>query len=82
MGSIHLPKPVLLLTAVFSADPSAFEWVQKRAETHWGALALESETFSFETFTGYYAKTMGETLPKRLWVFEKQTHQAPLVGAA
>ena len=70
MGSIHFPKPVLLLMAVFSAVPSAFDWVRKRAETKWGALALESEPFAFEMFTNYYAKSMGKTLPKRLWVFE------------
>ena len=70
MGLIRFPQPVLLLTAVFSADASAFDWVRKRAEEHWGALALESEEFSFETFTDYYAKTMGNVLPKRLWAFE------------
>jgi hypothetical protein len=70
MGSIHFPKPVLLFMAVFSADASAFDWVRKRAATQWGALALESEPFPFETFTDYYASTMGETLPKRLWAFE------------
>jgi len=70
MGAIHSPKPVLLFMAVFSADPSAFAWVRKRAETKWGPLALESETFPFETFTDYYAKSMGERLPKRLWAFE------------
>jgi len=70
MGTIHSPKPVLLFMAVFSADPSAFDWVGKRAETKWGPLALESETFPFETFTDYYAKSMGVVLPKRLWAFE------------
>ena len=70
MGSIHFPKPVLLFMAVFSADPAAFGWTRKRAESQWGMLALESEPFSFETFTDYYAPTMGETLPKRLWAFE------------
>jgi hypothetical protein len=70
MGTIHCPKPVLLLMAVFSTDSSAFDWVRKRAEAQWGTLALESESFPFETFTDYYAQTMGETLPKRLWAFE------------
>jgi hypothetical protein len=70
MGSIRFPKPVLLFMAVFSAEPSAFDWVRKRAETEWGTLALESETFPFETFTDYYASTMGQKLPKRLWAFE------------
>ena len=70
MGLIHCPKPVLLFMAVFSFDTSAFDWVRKRAEVQWGPLVLESESFPFETFTDYYAQTMGETLPKRLWGFE------------
>ena len=70
MGAIRIPQPVLLFMAVFSPDASAFEWTQKHAEAQWGALALESETFPFETFTDYYAKTMGTMLPKRLWAFE------------
>ena len=69
MGVIHLPKPVLLFMAVFSADSSAFGWVRERAEAQWGTLALESEPFAFETFTDYYAPTMGTVLPKRLWTF-------------
>lgn len=70
MGEIRFPKPVLLFMAVFGSDSSAFDWVRQRAETQWGTLALESEPFPFETFTDYYAQTMGETLPKRLWAFE------------
>ena len=71
MGAIRSPHPVLLFMAVFSSDSSAFDWVRKRAEAEWGTLALESEPFSFETFTDYYAQAMGETLPKRLWAFER-----------
>ena len=56
--------------AVFSPDENAFDWVRSRAEIQWGTLALESETFPFETFTDYYAQSMGATLPKRLWAFE------------
>ena len=56
--------------AVFSPDASAFGWVRERAESTWGALALESDTFAVETFTDYYAKTMGQVLSKRLWAFE------------
>ena len=70
MGSIHFPKPVLLFMAVFSSDSSAFDWVRKRAENQWGTLKLESEPFPFETFTDYYAASMGPVLPKRLWAFE------------
>ena len=56
--------------AVFSVDAAAFDWVRKRAKDQWGTLALESKTFHFETFTDYYASTMGTTLPKRLWTFQ------------
>ena len=70
MGAIHLPKPVLLFMAVFSPVESAFDWVRKRTEAQWGTRVLESESFPFETFTDYYAPTMGKTLPKRLWAFE------------
>ena len=71
MGSIRLPKPVLLFMAVFSSDASAFDWVRQRAEAEWGSHALESEPFPFEMFTDYYAQTMGMVLPKRLWAFDK-----------
>jgi len=80
MGLIHFPKPVLLLMAVFSSDSSAFGWVRKRAEAQWGALALESEPFPFETFTDYYAQTMGPILPKRLWAFENLINPDALPG--
>jgi len=70
MGAIHPPQPVLLFMAVFTPDAAAFDWVRKRAEAQWGPVALESETFPFETFTDYYAQTMGPALPKRLWAFE------------
>ena len=70
MGSIRCPKPVLLLLAAFSPDESAFDWVKQKAEKQWGNMILESKTFPFETFTNYYAQTMGDTLPKKLWAFE------------
>ena len=70
MGTIRYPQPVMLFAAVFTPEESAFDWVRERAESQWGCLILESETFPFETFTDYYAATMGTTLPKRLWAFE------------
>ena len=71
MGSIRSPQPVLLFMAVFSSDSAAFDWVRQRADVPWGPLALESAPFPFETFTDYYAKSMGGALPKRLWAFKK-----------
>jgi len=70
MGLVRFPKPVLLFIAVFSPDNSAFGWVRKRAESQWGNIILESESFPFETFTDYYAESMGPVLPKRLCAFE------------
>jgi hypothetical protein len=69
MGQIHQPQPVLFFVAVFSSIDAAFTWAKQRTEELFGAIELESEQFPFEKFTGYYAPTMGEKLPKQLWAF-------------
>jgi hypothetical protein len=70
MGQIRQPSPVLLMMAVFSSLDSAFTWARQQAEDYFGTIILESEAFPFETFTDYYAPTMGQKLPKRLWAFQ------------
>ncbi|MDR1962512.1 MAG: DUF4416 family protein [Planctomycetaceae bacterium] len=71
MGQIHQPFPVLLFMAVFSSLDAAFPWARQQAEACFGPIELESEAFPFESFTDYYAPTMGKILPKRLWGFQQ-----------
>ena len=70
MGMIRSVKPVLLLIAAFGATPKALELGKARAVERFGAIAKESAPYRFDSFTSYYAKEMGDALPKRFWVFE------------
>ena len=71
MGEIRTPQPVLLLIATFAATEEAAELGRKRVEDAFGPIALESDVYRFDDFTSYYAKEMGDALPKRFWVFER-----------
>lgn len=70
MGAIRECKPVLLLIAAFAASEEAMQRGKELAEREFGPIALESKTYRFDDFTPYYAKEMGEALPKRFWVFQ------------
>jgi hypothetical protein len=61
MAGFRTHRPVLLITAVFSRYPDAFEWARECCERHWGPVALASERFAFVE-TPYYEKTMGPGL--------------------
>lgn len=80
MGEIKTPPGVLLFMAVFSSDDTAFPWSRERAESCFGPIQLESEAFPFDAFTSYYAATMGEILPKRLWAFRRLIDPSQLPG--
>lgn len=69
MGTIRPPSPVLLFLAVFGSSETAFEWTRRQSESAFGPVQLESGTIRFDTFTDYYAESMGAVLPKRLWAF-------------
>ena len=71
MGEIRTPQPVLLLIATFAATEEAAALGRKRVEDSFGPIALESDVYRFDDFTSYYAKEMGDALPKRFWVFER-----------
>ncbi|MCL2745242.1 MAG: DUF4416 family protein [Planctomycetaceae bacterium] len=78
MGDIKSPSPVLLFTAVFSAETAAFAWAKQNMEEKYGLIALESGLFHVEDFTDYYAATMGAVIPKQLWAFERLIAPAEL----
>lgn len=69
MGLIHVPEPVLPMTAVFTHYPEAIEWAKKKIEAHWGKIVLESEPFPFEQ-TQYYDASMGPHLRKIFFAME------------
>ncbi|MDR0870608.1 MAG: DUF4416 family protein [Planctomycetaceae bacterium] len=78
MGEIKRPSPVLLITAVFSAAGDAFGWAKRKAESEFGPVALESPVFRVESFTDYYAPSMGGALPKQIWAFRNLIDPARL----
>jgi hypothetical protein len=69
MGQIKEPIPVVVLLAVTSRHPAAFQWARHQSETHWGAVELESRLFSFDQ-TQYYESTMGIGLKKQFLAFQ------------
>ena len=69
MGSIHAHRPVLLIAAVTSKFPKAFEWGLAEAEKEWGPVRLLSDRFDFRE-TNYYEASMGTELYKQFWAFE------------
>ncbi|MBQ3822367.1 MAG: DUF4416 family protein, partial [Thermoguttaceae bacterium] len=71
MGAINPYKPVLLLVAVFSVSEEAVQTARELLEKEFGPIAKESPVYSFNSFTNYYAKEMGNELPKKFWVFER-----------
>ena len=70
MGEIHVKQPVLLILPAFAAEESTLLWAKNRVSELFGPIALESDTFSFDRFTDYYAASMGAKLLKRIWAFE------------
>ena len=71
MGAVRQCKHVLLLIAAFGVTEEALTLGKARAEREFGPIARESATYRFDDFTEYYAKEMGDALPKRFWVFKR-----------
>lgn len=78
MGLVKLPKPVLLVSAVFSRYPEALDWAAGRLAEAWGPVALASPRFDFSS-TQFYEKTMGPGLLKQFLAFETLIDPATLV---
>jgi hypothetical protein len=77
MGQPTIHSPAMLLTAVFSRYDDALLWAKERAESHWGAVELESDAFGFSE-TEYYTSTMGPGLKKVFFAFERPFDPAEL----
>ncbi|MGC4006819.1 MAG: DUF4416 family protein [Pirellulales bacterium] len=70
MGDILRPIPVLPLLCAFSRDEVALDWAIKRGVERWGPVATASPRFDFLE-TSYYEATMGPSLKKCFWTFER-----------
>ncbi|MEX2120361.1 MAG: DUF4416 family protein [Pirellulales bacterium] len=73
------PADVLLILAAISRYGEALDWARQEATERWGAVALESDRFSF-TETDYYQPTMGSHLLKTFLVFERLIDPAELAA--
>jgi len=78
MGRVKLPKPVLLVAAVFSRYAAALDWASNRLAAHWGPVALASPRFDFDA-TQFYERTMGPGLLKQFLAFERLMDPAGVV---
>jgi hypothetical protein len=80
MGEIKKPQPVLLILAVFSSIDNMFDLIRAWVESRLGNIAIESEIFSFDQYTNYYASSMGQSLQKQLWGFQDLIDPAELAA--
>lgn len=78
MGDITQPEAALPLLAAFSRHGEALDWARAQAEAAWGPVALASQRFAFDA-TDYYEPTMGPSLAKCFWAFERLIDPAELV---
>ena len=69
MAEVKPSPPALLLAAVFSQEPSAFQWARQQMEQHWGVVGLVSQVFEHAE-TSYYAEEMGQPLVKQFFVVD------------
>lgn len=80
MGSISKPKPVVLFTAISSADEKAIRWGREALEDRWGPIELQSSIFNFDQ-TKFYQKQMGDDLRKQFVAFKNLVDPAFIVDA-
>lgn len=80
MGAIRTPQPVLLIVAAFAAQENDLCRAQRELVVHAGPIALSSEPFCVDDFTTYYAATMGTSLTKQFWAFERLIDPASLAS--
>jgi Domain of unknown function (DUF4416) len=77
MGAIHEPSPALLIVAASSRYAVALEWARGQSANQYGPVALASDAFDF-TETDYYTATMGDSLKKQFFAFERLIDSAAL----
>lgn len=71
MGEIReTPPPALLFIAAFSQSNDLLDHARRALEESLGPPVLTSKPFLFDD-TAYYADSMGPTLIKQLWAFDR-----------
>jgi hypothetical protein len=70
MGQIKQPEPVKLIVGMISQRETLFSLAEEAMRALWGEIDLASEVLIFDQTT-YYAKSMGDSLLRKLVSFEK-----------
>ena len=79
MGQTRQPLPVLLISAITSSLPEAFDWARGRMEREWGPIVDEGPRFDFAQ-TSFYRASMGPGLEKQLVALEPVIDPQQLPG--
>ncbi|HAN99242.1 MAG TPA: hypothetical protein DCQ98_18245 [Planctomycetaceae bacterium] len=70
MGEQRTPPAALRFAAVYACEPSLFDWFEQIVAPAWGEVELRSPIWATDE-TGYYHRTMGASVVKRLFAFER-----------
>ncbi len=70
MGEQRTPLAALRFAAVYAYEPSIFDWFERIVAPTWGEVELRSPIWATDE-TGYYHRTMGASVVKRLFAFER-----------
>ena len=71
MGEIGTIKPAALITGITYAETDHCDTALEELGRVYGTVANESQPFSFDAFSAYYAEEMGQGLHKRFVAFER-----------
>jgi len=75
------PEPLALpLVAIMAGSDDLILSIRERLTGNYGPLLASSETFLFDSFTGYYKKEFGEGMRKQVCIFRNLREQRLLPG--
>ena len=78
MGQLKEPKPVKLISSMFTADLELLEVARNKLSETFGRIAYESDLLPFD-HTSYYAAEFGERLKRKIVAFAELVDPGRLV---